>query len=97
MAGVALGYATLVREFALAPALGWLVAVPITFASYSLIAGVFGVCASSALRGERYEDHGREAILDQANRREVRNRALVVVSLSLLIAGVLAIALVENA
>ncbi|HET9959253.1 MAG TPA: hypothetical protein VFQ61_32410 [Polyangiaceae bacterium] len=91
-AGLALGTILLGGERHLAGPLRWLIAIPLGLASYALLVGAFGVCASSGLRGMRFEDYGREAILDRASRRRLRLRALIVLSLSAFIAGLFAFA-----
>ena len=94
-AGLALAYAHFLRDVEPGSVLRWLFAVPIAFASYSLFAGLWGVCAFSGLRGQRFQDHGHEVILDDRNRRDIRRRTLVMLSLSLVIAGLFAVAFVE--
>lgn len=97
MAGLGVGYALMRRDLHLPSGLNWLIAVPVALASYSLIAGLLGVCAYSGFRGERFADHGVEAILDARTRRQMRMRALMVLSLSLLMAGLFAFAFVRHA
>ena len=95
LAGLALAYAHFMKDVEPGSALRWLFAIPIALASYALFAGLSGVCAFSGLRGERFQDHGREVILDDRNRRQIRRRTLMMVSLSLVIAGLFAVAFVQ--
>jgi hypothetical protein len=97
MAGLGVGYALLRRDLQLPAGLNWLIAVPVALASYSVIAGLLGVCASSGFRGQRFADHGVEAVIDARTRRMLKMRALMVVSLSLLMAGLFAFAFVRHA
>jgi hypothetical protein len=85
MAGVALAGFFLAGQFGLARQVGWLVAVPLAAASYLVISGTFGICIINGLQGARRADHGREAVLDAANRVQMRNRALLAVTASILI------------
>jgi hypothetical protein len=96
MAGVALGSFLLVAHFKLPRQVGWFVALPIALSSYMLISGIFGICVYNGLKGDRAADHGREAVLDPSNRAQMRNRAFLVVSASVLIACVFAAAFVAH-
>jgi hypothetical protein len=92
-AALALGWALLCGELGLSPSLRWLVAIPATFSTYLLISGTLGICAYNGMKGSRTDDHGHEAVLDPANRSQLRLRALAAVTASLLIATTLAAAL----
>jgi hypothetical protein len=94
--GVALAWALLSAELGLTQQLGWLVAVPAAVSAYLLISGSLGICAYHGLKGFRGNDHGSEAVLDRANRNQLRLRALLAVSASLLIATGVAAALVST-
>jgi hypothetical protein len=96
MAGLALGWALLSTELGLAKKLGWLVAVPAAASAYLLISGSLGICIYNGIRGNRDADHGSEAVLDPERRANLRLRALVAVSASLVIAGGFAAALVTS-
>jgi hypothetical protein len=96
MAGVALAAFLLVAHFKLPRQVGWFVALPVALSSYMLISGVFGICILNGLKGDRLADHGREVVLDPENRAQMRNRAFLAVSASLLIAGMLAAAFVAH-
>lgn len=87
MAGVALGWALLSTELGVSKTLGWLVALPAAFSAYLLISGSLGICIFHGIKGDRNVDHGREAVLDPERRTELRLRALLVVSVSVLVAG----------
>ena len=75
----------LAGQYGLVEKVGWLVAVPLAAASYLVISGAFGICIVHGLKGDRQADHGREAVLDSANRARMRNRALLAVSASIAI------------
>ncbi len=96
MAGVALGAFLLVAHFKLPRQIGWFVGLPVALSSYLLISGIFGICLFNGLKGKRIADHGPEPVLDPANRAQMRSRALIAVSASLLIAGALAAAFVAH-
>ena len=96
MAGVALGAFLLVAHFKLPRQVGWFIGLPIGLSSYMLISGIFGICVFNGIQGKRVADHGREAVLDPSNRVQMRNRAFLAVSASLLIACVCAAAFVAH-
>jgi hypothetical protein len=97
MGGVALGWALLSSELGVARKLGWLVALPAAFSAYLLISGSLGICIYNSMKGYRGADHGNEAVLDPHNRQQLRLRALVAVSVSLLIGCGLTAALMASA
>jgi hypothetical protein len=96
MGGLALGWALLSAELGVTRQLGWLIAVPVAASAYLLISGTFGICVFNGMMGYRGADHGKEAVLDPENRANLRRRALLAVSASLLIAGGFAAALVVS-
>jgi hypothetical protein len=96
MAGVALGWALLSTELGLAKKLGWLVVGPAAASAYLLISGSLGICVYNGIKGYRDADYGSEAVLDPERRSYLRLRALVVLSVSLVIAGGFAAALVTS-
>ncbi len=85
VAGIALVGFLLVNQLGGAHQLGWLVALPLVASSYLVISGISGICIVHGLRGDRRADHGPEAVLDPTNRARMRNRALLVVSASIII------------
>lgn len=95
-AGVALAWALACAELGLAKQLGWLVALPAAAAAYLLISGTLGICVYYGMKGHRGADHGSEAVLDRQNRAQLRTRALLAVSASLVIACAFAAALVAS-
>jgi hypothetical protein len=96
LAGVALGWALLSAELGVPRQLGWLVALPVAGSAYLLISGSLGICAYHSIRGDRGADHGDEAVLDPERRAQLRLRALLAVSASLVIAFGFAAALVGS-
>ena len=94
MAGLALGWALLSTEMGVAKQLGWLIFVPAALSAYLIISGTFGICVYYGLKGHRGADHGSEAVLDSESRHQLRLRALLAVSASLVIALGFAAALV---
>lgn len=88
-AGIALAFALVLAETQGGRHLGWLIGIPLWFAAYGVLAGAFGVCAMTGMRGERAADHGIEAILDRGCKRSVKGKAalLLVLSLSLGVVG----------
>jgi hypothetical protein len=97
MGGLALGWALLSNELGMARQLGWLVALPAALSAYLLISGSLGICIFNSMKGYRGEDHGSEAVLDPHNRAQLRLRALLAVSASLLIACAVTAALMATA
>jgi len=96
MAGLALGWALLSSEMGVTRRLGWLVALPVALSSYLLISGTLGICLYNSVKGRRQADYGQEAVLDAESRSQLRLRALLAVSASLLIASAFAFALVSS-
>ena len=96
MAGAALGGVYLAGQFGLVQKVGWLVALPLAAASYLVISGAFGICILHGLQGSRRADHGREAVLNQADRAQMRNRALLAVTASIVIGCGFAAAFVSH-
>lgn len=96
MGGLALGWALLSSELGVTRQLGWLVALPAALSAYLLISGSLGICIYSSLKGNRVADHGSEAVLDPQNRAQLRLRALLAVSASLVIAVAFAALLVAS-
>jgi|SRR6185369_11136016 len=96
MAGLALGWALLSTELGVAKPLGWLVALPVAASAYLLISGSLGICIYNGIKGNRDADYGSETVLDSEQRANLRLRALVAVSVSLVIAGGFAAALVTS-
>lgn len=96
MGGLALGWALLSSELGVTRQLGWLVALPAALSAYLLISGSLGICIYSSMKGSRVADHGSEAVLDPQNRAQLRTRALLAVSASLVIACGFAAALVAS-
>ncbi len=94
--GIALGWALLASELGLARSLGWLIALPAAASAYLLISGTLGICAYHSMKGFRGADYGSEAVLDPESRAQLRTRALLAVSASLLIASGFAAALVSS-
>jgi hypothetical protein len=87
MGGLALGWALLSSELGVSKSLGWLVALPAAMSAYLLISGSLGICVYYGLKGQSGADHGNEAVLDPDRRSDLRVRALLVVSVSLIVAG----------
>jgi len=96
MGGLALGWALLASELGVAKKLGWLVALPAAASADLLISGSLGICIYNGMKGYRGADYGSEAVLDPERRAQLRLRALVAVSVSLVIAGGFAAALVTS-
>jgi hypothetical protein len=96
MAGISLGSLYLASQFGLLRQLGWLVALPVAVAAYMLISGALGICIYNGMKGNRMVDHGREAVLDPQNRIQMRNRALLAVSASIVIGFGFAAAFVSH-
>jgi len=96
MGGLALGWALLSAELGVSKSLGWLVAIPAAFSAYLLISGSLGICIYYGLKGQRDADHGHEAVLDRERRSELRLRALLVVSVSVLVASGFAVAVATS-
>lgn len=96
MGGLALGWALLSSELGLTKRLGWLVALPVAVSSYLLISGTLGICLYNSVKGQRRADYGQEAVLDAERRSQLRVRALLAVSASLLIASAFAVALAAS-
>jgi hypothetical protein len=86
MGGLALGLALLTNELGASKTLGWLVALPAALSAYLLLSGSLGICVYHGIKGHRGADYGTEAVLDPERRSELRLRALLVVSVSLLVA-----------
>jgi hypothetical protein len=82
VSGVTLGIGFLLLELGLARQWGWLLVFPLSLASYSMIASLFGACAFSGARGLRHADHGLETVPDSKLRKDLRNRGLLLVSVS---------------
>jgi hypothetical protein len=97
MGGLALGWALLSSELGMARKLGWLVALPAALSAYLLISGTLGICIFNSMKGYRGADHGSETVLDPNNRAQLRLRALLAVSASLVIACALTAALMASA
>jgi hypothetical protein len=96
MAGLALGWALLSSEMGMTRRLGWFVALPVALSSYLLISGTLGICLYNSVKGRRQADYGPESVLDAESRSQLRLRALLAVSASLLIASAFAFALVSS-
>lgn len=96
MGGLALGWALLSSELGMTKRLGWFVALPVALSAYLLISGTLGVCVFNSVSGHRRADYGSEKVLDPERRSQLRLRALLAVSASLLIAGGFAFALVTS-
>jgi hypothetical protein len=96
MGGLALGFALLSSELGVTKKVGWLVALPAAASAYLLISGTLGICVYNSVKGFRGADHGSEAVLDPERRANLRMRALLAVSASLLIACGFAAALVAS-
>jgi len=90
-AGVALVFGLVLAETHGGHHVGWLIGIPLAFATYGVLAGALGVCAMTGMRGQRAADHGVETILDRGCARSVKGRAalLVVLSLSTAVVGAL--------
>jgi len=84
-AGVALAFGLLLVETGRSPGLAWLIALPLAFAAYGVLAGALGVCAMTGMRGEVATDHGMETILDRGCARAVRGRAALLVVSSVVV------------
>jgi hypothetical protein len=93
MGGLAIGWALLSSELGVTKQLGWLIGVPAFLSAYLLISGSLGICIFNSMRGHRSADYGSEAVLDPDRRSQLRLRALLAVSASLLIACLFAAAL----
>jgi hypothetical protein len=96
MGGLALGWALLSSELGMTRRLGWFVALPVAVSSYLLISGTLGICLYNSFKGRRQADYGQEAVLDSESRSQLRTRALLAVSASLVIASAFAFALVSS-
>ena len=96
MGGIALGWALLSSELGVTRQLGWLVALPAAISAYLLISGSLGICVYNSMKGNRFADHGSEAVLDPQDRAHLRVRALLAVSASLAIACGFAAALIAS-
>lgn len=84
-AGIALLAFLVLNQVGVSHRFAWLVALPLVVSSYLLISGIFGICIINGLRGNRHADHGREVVLDRETRAQMRKRALLAVSASILI------------
>jgi len=96
MGGLALGWALLSAELGVSQSLGWLVAVPAALSAYLLISGTLGICIYNGIKGHRDVDHGSEAVLDPERRSDLRWRALLAVSVSVLVASGFAVAVATS-
>jgi len=96
LAGLALGVFLAVNQFGWSRHLGWVLALPVVAASYMVISGIFGICIFHGLMGDRRADHGREVVLDRSSRANMRNRALLAVSASIVIGCVFALAFASH-
>jgi len=87
-AGVALVYGLYIVESGAARTLAWLIALPLGFAAYGVLAGALGICAMTGLTGRRETDHGPETILDRGCARTIRGKAALLVLTSLVVGSV---------
>jgi len=94
--GLALGLWLFGTELGMPQQLGWLIALPVAVSAYLLISGTFGICIYQSLMGYQGADHGNEAILDPQRRAQMRGRAMLAVSASVLIACAVAAAFVAS-
>lgn len=94
--GLALGLWLFGTELGMPRQLGWLIALPVAASAYLLISGTFGICIYQSVMGHRGADHGTEAILDPDRRAQMRGRALLALSASVLIACGVAAAFVAS-
>lgn len=95
--GISLALAFVVVRQGLVHSLGWFIALPIAFSCYFLISGSCGVCAFRSLMGQREADYGAEPILRGDSLRNVRARALLTLSVSVVVACVFAAMFVKSA
>jgi hypothetical protein len=95
-AGVALVIALLAFELHAVESLGWFLALPIALSAYGLISGTLGICAYHGMKGARRTDHGAEAVLDHESRARMRVRAVIAVSVSLVVGFAFAAAFVAS-
>jgi len=84
-AGIALAFGLLLVETDRSAPLAWLIALPLAFATYGVLAGALGVCAMTGMRGEVATDHGLETILDRGCARTVRGRAALLLVSSVVV------------
>jgi hypothetical protein len=84
-AGAAIAFGLSLVELGAAEQLGWLIALPLTLATYGMAAGAVGICALTGLKGERAADHGTEAILDRHCARSIKARAGLIMLASMLV------------
>jgi hypothetical protein len=83
-----LGLGLVLAERGLAAHWGVLLAIPLTLASYWLLAGLFGVCTLTGVRGGRVADHGYERIADREMLKQLRLRGLMLFGASLAMSAV---------
>jgi hypothetical protein len=95
-AGMTLVTALVAYELHATRLVGWFLALPIALSVYGLISGTLGICVYHGMRGERGTDHGAEAVLDQESRARMRVRALIAVSVSLVVGFAFAAAFVAS-
>lgn len=80
--GATLAAGFVLVELGLVKAVGWLLVIPLAFGTYSLLAGVFGVCVLAGVYGKRRADHGPEAVPDARLRRQLVQRGVWLAALS---------------
>jgi hypothetical protein len=95
-AGIAVAFGLALVESGRFHRWGWLIALPLAFSAYGVLAGALGVCAMTGMRGERAADHGLEKILDRGCARAIKGRAALLVFLSLAVAVLGAASFVAN-
>jgi hypothetical protein len=96
LAGLVLGAFLLANQLGWSGRMGWFMALPLVGACYLVISGVCGICMFNGLAGNRHADHGREVVLDPADRANMRKRALLVMSASIVIGCAFAAAFVSH-
>ena len=85
IAGVAVVAFLVMAQLGWSRHVGWFLALPLVVSSYLVLSGVFGICIFHGLKGDRRADYGREVVLDSQSRAQMRKRALLAVSASVVI------------
>ena len=87
-ASITLGLGLLLAELGVAARWGALLGIPLLLASYWLLAGLFGVCTYTGVRGGRIADHGYEPIIDRELLVRLRRRGLMLFAASVFLSVV---------
>lgn len=92
---LALGFGLV--EWGVASRFGFLLALPLTFGTYCLLAGSFGVCFYNGMRGQRRADHGAEVVPDPSLRQRLIRQGVTLAGVSCTLAGVATAVFVASA